>query len=64
MSVSKAHRTSKIVAPQMGVMTDSAAMHDAVNAVLAEFAQVAADFGVSHTDIDRFTPDIARRLCP
>jgi hypothetical protein len=48
----------------MGVMTDSAAMHDAFDAVLAEFARVAADFGVSHTDVGRFAPDIARRLCP
>lgn len=35
-----------------------------VRAALAEFARIAADFGVPLSDIDRFAPDISRRLKP
>ncbi len=42
-------------------ISGAAAMCDAVRAALAEFAQVAADYGVPHTDIDRFATDLARR---
>jgi serine/threonine-protein kinase HipA len=45
-------------------VSGAAAMCDAVHAALAEFASVAADFGVPQPDIDRFSPDIARRLRP
>ncbi|MHB1187314.1 type II toxin-antitoxin system HipA family toxin [Thiobacillus sp.] len=45
-------------------VSGAAAICDEVRAVLAEFAPIAADFGVPHTDIDRFAPDIARRLRP
>jgi serine/threonine-protein kinase HipA len=45
-------------------VSGAAAMVDEVRVALAEFAPVAADFGVPHTDIDRFAPDIARRLRP
>lgn len=45
-------------------VSGAAALCDEVRAALAEFAPVAADFGVPHTDIDRFAPDIARRLRP
>jgi len=45
-------------------VSGAAAICDEVRAALAEFAPVAADFGVPHTDIDRFAPDIARRLRP
>ena len=45
-------------------MSGAAAMCEAVHAALAEFALVAADCGVPQPDIDRFSPDIARRLRP
>ena len=45
-------------------VSGAAAMCEAVHAALAEFALVAADFGVPQPDIDRFSPDIARRLRP
>jgi len=45
-------------------VSGAAAIVDAVCVALAEFAPVAADCGVPHTDIERFAPDIARRLRP
>ncbi|MFN3543490.1 MAG: type II toxin-antitoxin system HipA family toxin [Thiobacillus sp.] len=43
-------------------VSGAAGIVDAVRTAVAAFAAVAADFGVPHTDIARFAPDIDRRL--
>jgi len=42
-------------------ITSAAAICDEVRVALAEFAPVAADYGVPQPDIDRFAADLARR---
>jgi serine/threonine-protein kinase HipA len=43
-------------------VTGAAAICEDVSAALSEFAAIAADFGVPHTDIERFATDIERRI--